>query len=102
MCHRCSKGATPLPRELTLPDRAPQSPRMKVSWAGAGGGSGDRTGARPCGWAGQRSGAGRLPQPVFSEHGCPEEAWASLPLKLVNYRMMTVILPIMMIIAPTT
>ena len=47
-------------------------------------------------------GVGKLPQLIFSENKSPEEAWASLPLKLVNYRMMMVILPIMMIIAPMT
>lgn len=47
-------------------------------------------------------GVGRLPQLIFSEHKSPEEAWASLPLKLVNYRIMMAVLPIMMIIAPIT
>lgn len=50
----------------------------------------------------RRREAGRLPQLIFSSHESPEETGASSVLKLVNYRMMMVILPVMMIIASIT
>lgn len=96
-------GASLQPWHLVLPHSIPlPPPRMKAFWVW------DRKSpwrqdrrTDPVGGSGRRE-AGRPPQLIFSSHESPREAQASSPLKLANYRMMMVILPIMMIIALIT
>ena len=93
-------GASLQPWDLVWPHSIPLPPtRMKAFWAWSRESPWRQDRRRaPVGGSGRRE-AGRLPQLIFSSHESPREAQASSPLKLANYRMMMVILPIMMIIA---
>lgn len=99
-----SKGASLLPWHLVLPYSVPSSLSKEEGILGLGQGESLAAGQdqRPReGWWGAE-GWGRLPPLIFSAHESPEEAQASSPLKLANYRMLMVILPIMMITASIT